>query len=164
MASGDTLMIFAPQGYEAGGANFAVIHQRNAHPVLDFDAATAESALWSAILPSGYAGGGLTVKVHFAMSSATSGSVIWKGSFEKIAPGVDSIASDGFGAAVTQITAVPGTSGLTAVSPISFLHASEIDGLAVGNAFRFKLMRDAAMAGDTAAGDAEVLVIELLES
>ena len=61
MASGDTLLVFHPFDNEPPSANYATLDIRNLHPVLDFDDSTDESAVFSAVLPWAYSGGGLTV-------------------------------------------------------------------------------------------------------
>ncbi len=63
-ASGDTLIILVPQSYEPTSSNFATIDRRNLHPVLDFDATTNKSTVFSWIVPRNYAGGGFTVYLH----------------------------------------------------------------------------------------------------
>jgi hypothetical protein len=163
MASGDTLLVFSPMSYEPPSSNPATIDLRNQHPVLDFDASTNESAVWSAVMPAHYDGGGVTVYIHYAMSSATSGDVDWDAAFERIGDQQQDIDSDSF-AAVNSVnnTTVPGTSGLVDVVSIAFTNGADMDSVAVGEAFRFKLTRDAA--SDTAAGDAEVLKVELRET
>ena len=78
MASGDTLLIFTPLHNEPPATNPATLDTRNQHPVLDFDATTNEDAVFSAVMPRSYAATtGLTVYIHYAMSSATSGDVDW---------------------------------------------------------------------------------------
>ncbi|NIO43432.1 MAG: hypothetical protein GTO41_26720, partial [Burkholderiales bacterium] len=84
MASGDTLLIFRPQDNEPPSSNYATFDTRNQHPVLDFDATTNEDAVFSAVMPRAYSGGGLTVYIHYAMSTATSGDVDWDVAFERI--------------------------------------------------------------------------------
>ena len=72
MASGDTLLIFTPLSNEPPSVNPATLDTRNAHPVLDFDAVVPEAAVFSAVMPRHYAGGGVTVYLHWAMTTATS--------------------------------------------------------------------------------------------
>ena len=48
MASGDTLVVLTPLGNEPPVSNPATFDFRNNHPVLDFDDATNESAVFSA--------------------------------------------------------------------------------------------------------------------
>jgi hypothetical protein len=163
MASGDTLLVFVPMGIEPPSSNPATIDLRNQHPVLDFDPTTNESAVWSAVMPQHYDGGGVTAYIHYAMSSATSGDVDWDAAFERIGDQQQDIDSDSF-AAVNSVddTTVPGTSGLVDVVSIAFDDGADMDSVAAGEAFRFKLTRDAG--NDTAAGDAEVLKVELRET
>ncbi len=163
MASGDTLLIFTPQHNEPPSTNNATLDTRNQHPVLDFDATTNEDAVFSAVMPRNYAGSGVTAYAHIAMSSATSGDVDVDGAFERIGEEKQDIDSDGF-AAVQSVdnTAVPETSGNVFIVPIVFTDGAQMDSVAVGEGFRFKLTRDAA--SDTAAGDAELLFVEIKET
>ena len=48
MASGDTLLTFTPASNEPPATVFATLDTRNAHPVLDFDDAANEDAVFSA--------------------------------------------------------------------------------------------------------------------
>jgi hypothetical protein len=59
MASGNTLCVFTPYNNEPPAAIYATLDVRNYHPVLDFDGATDEEAVFTSILPRNYAGGGL---------------------------------------------------------------------------------------------------------
>jgi hypothetical protein len=163
MASGDTLLIFTPLHNEPPASNYATIDLRNQHPVLDFDAVTNESAVFSAVMPRSYGGGGITVFLHYAMSNATSGTVDWDVAFERIGDQQQDIDSNDFASAKSvDDTTVPGTSGLVDVVNISFSHGAEIDDTAAGEAFRIKVTRDAS--SDTAGGDAELVAVELKET
>ena len=163
MASGDTLLIFTPLHNEPPSTNPATLDTRNQHPVLDFDATTNEDAVFSAVMPRSYAGGGLTVYLHYAMSSATSGDVDWDVAFERIGDQQQDIDSDGF-AAVNSVdnTTVPGTSGNVDIVNVTFTDGADMDSVAVGEGFRMKVTRDAA--SDTAAGDAELRFVEIKET
>ncbi|MHC4573050.1 MAG: hypothetical protein ACYS76_02770 [Planctomycetota bacterium] len=163
MASGDTLLIFTPLHNQPPASNYATIDLRNQHPVLDFDAATNESAVFSAVMPRNYSGGGVTVYVHYAMSSATSGTVDWDVAFERIGDQQQDVDSDGFASAKSvDDTTVPSQSGLVDVVAISFSDGAEMDSVQAGEGFRVKVTRDAA--NDDAAGDAELLFVELKET
>lgn len=163
MSSGDTLLVFLPLHNEPPSSNYATLDLRNNHPVLDFDAATNESAVFSGVMPQHYDGGGVTVYLHYAMSTAISGDVDWDVAFERIGDQQQDIDSDGF-AAVQSVdnTTVPGTSGNVDVVSIGFSDGAQMDSVAVGEAFRLKVTRDAA--SDTAAGDAELVAVEIRES
>ena len=163
MASGDTLVVFLPFDNEPPSSNPATLDLRNNHPVLDFDASTDESAIFSAVLPRFYAGGGLTVYLHYSMATATSGDVDWDVSFERIGDQQQDIDSDSFAAANSvDGTTVPGTSGLVDIASVPFSDGADMDSVAVGEGFRMKIARDAS--NDSASGDAELLFVEVQES
>ena len=164
MASGDTLLIFTPLHNEPPATNPATLDTRNQHPVLDFDATTNEDAVFSAVMPRSYAATtGLTVYIHYAMSSATSGDVDWDVAFERIGDQQLDIDADSF-AAVQSVdnTTVPGTSGLVDIVSVAFTDGAQMDSVAVGEGFRVKVTRDAA--SDTATGDAELRFVEIQET
>lgn len=163
MASGDTLLVFTPLNNEPPATNFATLDTRNAHPVLDFDPTTNESAVFSGVMPRNYAGGGLTVSLHYAMSSAIVGDVDWDVAFERIGDQQQDIDADGF-AAVNSVdnTTVPGTSGLVDIVTVAFTDGADMDSIAVGEGFRLKVTRDAA--SDTGASDAELRFVEIKET
>ena len=164
MASGDTLLIFTPLHNEPPASNPATLDTRNAHPVLDFDATTNESAVFSAVMPQHYAGTtGVTVYLHYAMSSAEADTVDWDVAFELIGDQDQDIDSDGF-AAVNSVdnTTVPGTSGLVDIVSVAFTDGAGMDSVTAGDGFRMKVTRDAA--SDDAAGDAELRFVEIRET
>lgn len=163
MASGDTLCIFFPQDNEPVASNYATLDLRNVHPVLDFDASTNESAVFTGLMPQHYDGGGVTVYIHYAMSSATSGDIDWDVAFERIGDQQQDIDSDSF-AAVNSVdnTTVPGTSGNVDVVSVAFTDGADMDSVAAGETFRLKVTRDAA--SDTATGDAELVAVEIRET
>lgn len=164
MASGNTLLIFTPLANEPPASNYATLDTRNAHPVLDFDAGTDESAVFTAVLPRNYASGGITVYVHWAATSATSGDCVWNAAFERIGEGSQDIDSDGFASAQAVTATAPGTSGNVDIAAITFTDGAQIDSVAVGEAFRLKITRDADNGSDTMTGDAELVAIELKET
>lgn len=163
MATGNTLVTFGPQQASFPASNYATLDTRNNHPCLDFDTTTGETAYFEDILPRHYAGGGITVYVHFAMSTATSGTCGWLIAFERIGDGQQDIDSDGFASDQT-ITAgtVPGTSGHVDILNVAVTDGANMDSIAVGERFRLRVTRDVAV--DTAAGDSELVGIELKET
>ena len=163
MASGATLLEFFPYNNEPPTANYATLSTRNQHPLLEFNDTTNEYAVFTAIMPRAYAGGGLTVYLHYAMASAEAGDIDWDAAFERIGDQQLDIDGDSF-AAVQSVdgTVVPGTTGLVDIVSIAFADGAEMDSIAVGELFRLKVNRDAA--SDTAVGDAELLGIEIKET
>lgn len=163
MASGDTLLVFTPACNEPPASNAATPDLRNGHPVLDFDAATNESAVFTGIMPRNYAGGGVTVYLHYAMTSATSGTVDWDVAFERIGDQRLDIDADSF-ADVNSVddTTVPDAAGKVDVVAVAFTDGADMDSVAVGESFRLKVTRDAA--SDDATGDAELVAVEIKET
>lgn len=164
MASADTLLIFTPLHNEPPSSNPATLDTRNQRPVLDFDASTNEDAVFSAIMPQNYAGTtGVTVFLHYAMSSAEADTVDWDVSFERVGDQQLDIDGDSF-AAVNSVdnTTVPGTSGLVDIVSVAFTDGADMDSVAAGEGFRMKVTRDAA--NDDAAGDAELVWVEIRET
>lgn len=163
MASGDTLIVFTAQDNVPPSSNYATLDLRNNHLVLDFDDATNESAVFQGVMPRHYGGDGLTVYIHYAMASAESGDVDWDVALERIGDQQQDIDADGFAAANSvDNTTVPGTSGLVDIVSVTFTDGADMDSIAVGEAFRMKVTRDAA--SDTATGDAELYAVEVKET
>lgn len=167
MATGNTLVTLYPQDNEPPASNFATLDTRNGHPVLDFDdGATNERAVWSFILPRHYAGGGLTVYLHYSMTSDVANKVRLEAAFERIGDGSQDVDSDGFAAAQgVNVAAVPGTAGHVDIASIAFTDGAQIDSIAVGELCRIYVERDSSDAtNDTAVGDLELHAIEIKET
>ena len=162
MASGDTLFKFIPQSNEPPAANFATADTRNTtspHPLLDF--AIDEIAIFSGVLPRNYAGGGVTVYLHYSMSSAVADDIKLETDFERIGDQQQDIDSDGFTGSPqnTGDITVPGTSGLVDIVTTAHANGAEMDSVAVGEGFRLKVKRVAAT-GTDASGDLELRFVE----
>jgi len=163
MATGDTLLVMTAMHSVGPSADFATLDERNGHVVLDFDASANESAIFAGVMPRHYGSGGVTVYLHYAMSSAVADTVDWDVAFERIGDQQQDIDSDGF-ASVQSVddTTVPGTCGFVDVASVAFTNGAQIDSLAAGEGFRMKVTRDAV--SDDATGDAELLFVELRET
>jgi hypothetical protein len=149
------LLIFIPGCNEPPAENAASLDTRNGHAVLDFDAATDESAVFAAAMPSDYAYGGLAVELQFALSTATTGYVTWRAAFERFGRGCQDLDAHGFAdSRSAEDCPVPANCGSVAVARIEFADGAAIDYIGPGDPFRLKITRDAQ--NDTAAGDAEI--------
>lgn len=151
-----------PLDNEPPSTNYATLDTRNGHPVLDFDTTTGESAIFTALLPRAYNGGGLTVEIAASLTSATSGTLGWLIDFEDVGTAQDTD-SDGFTGSPTTVTAatVPGTSGAVLILSANVANGSAMDSIAAGDQFRIKITRD--VANDTATGDAELHWVRIKE-
>ncbi len=162
MATGNTLCTFFPQDNEPPSTVFATLSVRNQHPTLQFNDTTQWSAIFTGILPRNYAGGGITVYLHWS-AVATSGTGGWDVSFERIGSASQDIDSDGFATAQTVTAAtVPATSGNVAITNVAITDGANIDSIAVGELFRVRVRRD--VANDSAVGNLELLGVELKET
>lgn len=163
MASGDTLIIFHPYNNEPPASNYATLDLRNLHPCLDFDKATNETAIFTSVMPRNYAGGGVTVYLHYAMTTVEALTVDWDVAFERIGDQQLDIDGDSF-AAVNSVddTTVPGTTGLIDVVSVAFTDGADMDSVAAGELFRLSVTRDAA--SDDADNDAELYAVEIKET
>ena len=164
MASGDSLLILTALHNEPPSANAATLDTRNQHPILDFDDSTDESAVFGAVLPRSYAGGGLTVTVVWMASTATTGDVIWNAQIERHQDDLFDLDADGFAAAQAVTAGAPSASGETSYDAVTFTDGAQMDSLAVGESFRLKVTRDADNASDNMTGDAELLRVEIRET
>lgn len=159
-----TRFTFFPYEAEFPSTNFPqlmTIHSTDRIPVLAFDASTAESCMWSDIVPQGWTGT-ITAVVTYCMASATSGKVDFTIAVEAVSDGdaLDLDASTSYDTA-NSITAptVPGTAGYIDQFTCTLTNA---DGAAAGDFIRFLLTRDATDAtNDTATGDCYILAVEI---
>lgn len=164
MASGDTLLTFTAAANEPPSTNYATLDTRNNHLVLDFDTTTQETAIFTAVMPRTYsAATGVTVYVHAMLTSATSGTLGWDVSFERMSDATTDLDSDSFATAQTITAAtVPGTSGVVLVLNVAITAGANMDSVAAGESFRLRVRRD--VTNDTATGDAELLAVEIKET
>lgn len=162
MASGDTLLIFTPHSNEPPAATYATLDVRNSHPVLDF--ALTEIGVFSAVMPRHYAGSGITIYLHYAMTSAVANDIKLETALERIGDQQQDLDADGFAAAQnTGDITVPGTSGLVDIVTSTHTDGAQMDNIAVGEGFRLKVTRSA-VAGTDATGDLELVFVEVKET
>jgi hypothetical protein len=162
MAAGDTLLVFTALMNEYPSANAATFDLRNGHPVLDFDGAASEEAIFSAVMPQHYAGGGVVVYIHYAVGGIA-GDIDWDAEFERIGDQQQDIDGDSFAAPQsTDGTAVPGTTGLVDIVNIAFTDGVQMDLVAVGESFRLKITRIGG--DDTNNDDAQLVKVEIREA
>ncbi len=167
MASGDTLLIFEPKNNDPPATIYATLDTRNLHPVLDFDAAADEEAVFPIFLPKAYGGGGITITLIWMASTATSGNVVWQAAFERHVDDGFDLDSDGFAAFNNGGQDVaPSASGEVSYDTVTFTDGVDMDSLAANESGRLKIRRDADStdATDDMAGDAELLRVIVKET
>lgn len=162
MASGDTLLMINPRAASFPSSGYATPDKRNNHPVLDF--ALTEKAYFDLVMPRHYGGGGVTVYLHYAMSSATANDIKLETAFERIGDQQQDIDADSFATAQnTGDITVPATSGNVDIVTTTHTAGAQMDSVAVGEAFRLQVQR-AAVAGTDATGDLELVAVEIKET
>ena len=165
MASGNTLLIFPAIAGEPPPTAFAQVDTRGAdsHPILDFDDTTQEAIYFTGILPRHYAGGGITVYLHWMATTAVSGTGGWDVAFERMSDGATDLDAASYATAQTVTAAtVPAAAGIIAVTNVAVSNGANMDNIAAGEAFRLRVRRD--VANDTAVGDLELVAVELKET
>ena len=156
MASGDTLFVFTPTDNVPPASAFATLDTFAAatglRSVLDFDGQAAdETAIFSGVWPSNYAGGGVDVIIHYSLDGTDAQDVQFEVSVEVVQDDDDQDAGgQDFGAA-TDITDTPATntanySNITAAGAISHANCGSP---AVGDGMRLKVTRDYDHAANT---------------
>ena len=166
MASGDTLAVFTPYCNEPPSASYATLDTRNAHPTLDFDGAADEEAVFTGVMPRNYAASGITVATHWSFTTAITGSLRVQAAIERIDASSLDIDADSFPAFQSAGGSAPATSGQVIVVSVAFTDGAQMDSVAVGEAFRLKIRRDAdgTSGTDDITTDAELIAVEIRET
>ncbi len=156
-----TRAIFLPESAAFPTTNFpALLQDAQFRNYLAFDATTNETAYWTFVAPQGLTGA-LTLVVTYRAASATSGTALFDAAIEAISDG-DAVDTDSASSFDTDNTpssvTVPGTAGHIDQLSITMTNA---DSIAAGDYCRLRLNRDNA---DTAAGDLQVLAVELRDA
>jgi hypothetical protein len=152
-----TLARFTPRENQPPATAFATLDTRNSIAVLDFDATTVESAIFSSVIPEAAdLTSGLKVRLLWMATTATSGNCRWGVQVERANTDLD---SDSYDTAAEAHTAAPATSGIPTLTEITL---TTIDGLTAGDTYRLKVYRKADDAtNDTMTGDAELIAVEV---
>lgn len=155
-----TLATFKPDDAEQPATNFATLVVRNNHPVLAYDAATDETVYFTGVVPDWYDDtSGISVIVHWAAATATTGNVIWSATVEEMNATTD-IDADSFGTEVTTTQTTLGTSGFVRSTTMNLTRA-QADTISANSTFRVRVRRNASNVGDTMAGDAQIVAVHV---
>lgn len=165
MASGDSLVYFNPQMAQFPSSNYATFDTRNTVLVLDFDDTTDETCYFRGLMPRHYDGGGVTVSVRWAATSATTGTISLDVAFAKVGDDTDDIDGSLFASAKNANPTTASASGEVDYVDIAFSSA-EADSVAAGEEFFLLVRRDAdgTTSTDNLTGDMELLGIEIRET
>jgi len=161
-ASGNLLLLWGPQASVPPASNYGTLDIRGTHLVADFDDTTSECLYFRGVMPANYAGGGIAVKVHASLTSATTGTLGWLVALERVSDSQQDIDSTGFASDNTiTATTVPGTSGHVSILSVNISSGANMDSIAAGEGFRLRLCRD--VASDSATGDGELWLLAAYE-
>jgi len=151
-----TISRFTPRDNQPPATAFATLDTRNSIALLDFDDTTDESAIFVSVCPEGAnLASGLSIRLIWTASTATSGACVWDASLERMTTDID---TDSFDTAASVTTTTNATSGVPNYSTITL---TTIDSLTAGDGFRLKINRDANNGSDTMTGDAELIAVEV---
>lgn len=132
-------------------------------PTFDFDADTVEYMDFYCHL-EGYSGGGLTLKLRWMASSATTGDVVWAAAIRRIADDAEDVdGSHSYDYNSATVTTASAT-GEYDYATITFTDGTDMDSLADGESFVLRIKRTADSVSDTMAGDAELASIHAIET
>ncbi len=126
-------------------------------PVLDFDDTAVEVVDYKAVL-SGYGGGGLTFRIYWSATTATSGTVQWEIAIRRIADDAEDI--DGSHTYVFNVTSVTtaSASGEVDYATITFTDGADMDSWAEGEIAIIRIRRNPDGTDDMT-GDAELWAV-----
>jgi hypothetical protein len=151
-----TYAVFNANDNQPPATNFATLDTRNSIAILDFDDTTDEQAIFLGIIPeAAVLTSGLSIRLIWTATTATSGACVWDASLERMTTDID---SDSFDTAASVTTTTNATSGVPNYSTITL---TTIDSVTAGDGFRLRINRDANNASDTMTGDAELIAVEV---
>jgi hypothetical protein len=138
---------------------YATIGAANSILVLNFDAVTGESGIFTKIMPQGSdLSNGTETRLFFRAAGGTTGAVVWNVAFES---GNSNLASDAWTTGINS-TGAPVNPVLGFQTVATIVHNSgEIGGVTAGDFFRVRVSRAALNAADTLTGDAQLTALEI---
>jgi hypothetical protein len=127
--------------------------------IASFDATGEEWLTFQFRMPDDYASAPVA-KIQWKAASATSGAVVWGVQLAAVTPGdaVIVTSAKAFATVNTATTTAPGTAGYVTETSIALSNA---DSVAAGDFVVMRVARVAADAGDTATGDADLVMTGL---
>jgi len=140
---------YATPDARAGGST-----PNESFPVWDFDDTTQEHLDVHCVLSPTYGGNGLTIRIYWSATSATTNNCVWNAAIRRInddAEDIDTSQTYDYNA-VTALTA--NVSGEVAYDEITFTSGADMDSLAAGEQFVLRIRRDASNASENMTGDA----------
>jgi len=156
----DVYAVFTALNNIAPASNMATLSTLNDLLVLDFDTGTAESAVFTGVLPNNAdLTNGLSVIVHWTANNTTSASTVeWKWEIASLASG--NVTSRSYDTATVESKTYGTTTAYTVVTTTRTIANADTDGLAAGDAFAIKLTRNVTGTDDMGV-DAKFIAMEV---
>lgn len=166
MASGNILAVFTPLSNEPPATSFATLDTRNGYPVLDFDDASDEAAIFRGFMPANYSGGGFTVVVQWMATSATTGTISLDVAFMSVTDDADDLDTKAFAAYNNANPTTASATGEVDYVSITFTDGADSDSVAAGEMFFLKVQRDGngTTSTDDMSGDMELVMVVVKET
>ena len=165
MASGNNLCFSSATGGE-GVASGATPDRRNGVPVWDFDDTTDESVQFGFLMPSHYAGGGVTVTIGWMATTATTGTISLDVGFKSVTDDADDLDTKAFAAVNNANPTTASATGEVDYVNITFTDGADMDSVAADEYFRLIVTRDAngTTSTDDMTGDMELVFVSIKET
>lgn len=163
MASGNTMAVFGARDGSLPASSYALLAVRDVLPVAEFNTGVDWAIYFEGVLPSSYAGGGVTVDVYWMGKTATSGNTIWEVAWERGNEGNIDFDSASWGTVTTSGTsAANGTSGKKSKVSMNISHAN-MGSPSAGDPFRLRVRRMGTNGSDNMSGYAQLVDVHVKE-
>ena len=138
----------------------------NGRPVMKFNDTNEQAALSpEAVMPGQYAGGVLTIDIHFFTTSDNTNDLAMDAYVEAKTPGTDTLDMNTADSWDTANSGTISVSGSTAGDPLTLsITLTNKDSVAAGDLVRFGIRRDTDSGDDDISGDVSVTSIEIWET
>jgi hypothetical protein len=168
---GNLLLSLTPQAYTPPATIYATLDTvtgtstpAEAIPVLDFDDTTVEYADWYGLMPRTYTGNGITITIVWSAAQATNVAA-FAAAFRRVADDAEDLDTTAqtydynTSADLTPASVV----GEVAYDTIAFTDGADMDSVAAGEYFIFRVKR-VAPSGTDITGDCSIHLIEIRET
>ncbi len=133
-------------------------------PVAWFDSATDEYMDFVGVMPTNYAGGGVTLIIQWT-STATTGNTVWRAAFRRVADDAEDVDTSHTYDYNSVTATTASVAGEWDYATITFTDGADMDSVAAGEGFVLRLTRNASDGtNDTMTGDAGIVLAHAKET
>ena len=172
MATGNTLLILTPLDNVPPATLGATLDYMvgastpvESIPVLDFDDTTVEYADFYCVMPSNYAGGGVTLTFFWSQALATN-TVVLSAAFRRVADDAEDLdtTAQTYDYNLTGALTPPSVAGEVAYDTLTFTDGADMDSVTAGDYFILRVRRVPTDGNDTSVGDTSIHAIQIKET